>query len=72
MLDYYKGSNTLIGTKSRIEGLTLRATDADWTHGSGPVVEGPILALLVASTGRGAACDELTGEGLETLRSRTS
>ena len=72
LLDYYKGSNTIIGTKSRIDGLTLRATDADWSHGSGPVVEGPILALLVASTGRGAACDELTGEGLETLRSRTS
>ena len=72
LLDFYKGSNTLIGTKSRIDGLTLRATDADWSHGSGPVVEGPVLSLLVAATGRRAACDELTGEGLETLRSRTS
>ncbi len=72
VFDFYKGSNTLIGTKSRIDGLTLRATDTDWSHGSGPVVEGPILALLVAATGRRAACDELTGEGVETLRSRTS
>ena len=31
VLDFYKGSNTLIGTKSRIDGLTLKATDADWT-----------------------------------------
>ena len=72
LLDFYKGSNTLIGTKRRIDGLTLRATDADWSHGSGPVVQGPIQSLLIAATGRGPACDDLTGEGLETLRSRTS
>ena len=36
MLDFYKNSNTLIGTKNRIAGLTLKATDTDWTHGSGP------------------------------------
>lgn len=41
--DFYKGSNTLIGAKKRIAGLTLRATDQDWTHGSGPLVEGPML-----------------------------
>jgi uncharacterized protein (TIGR03083 family) len=70
VLDFYKRSNVLLGTKSRIEGLTLRATDADWSHGSGPVVEGPVLSLLVAATGRAAACDDLTGDGVATLRSR--
>jgi hypothetical protein len=34
--DFYKGSNLLIGSKNRIAGLTLRATDADWSHGTGP------------------------------------
>ena len=72
MLDFYKNSNTLIGTKSRIAGLTLRATDTDWTHGSGPVVEGPILDLLVASTGRSSALGQLSGDGVETLRERSS
>ncbi len=71
VLDFYKGSNTLIGTKSRIEGLTLTATDTDWSHGSGPSVEGPLLSLLVAATGRRSACQELSGEGVDTLRSRT-
>ena len=32
--DFYKRSNALIGTKRRIEGVSLRATDADWRHGS--------------------------------------
>ena len=72
VLDYYKGSNTLIGTKNRIAGLTLEATDADWSHGSGPTVRGPLLPLLMAVTGRAAALDDLTGEGVALLRSRCS
>jgi hypothetical protein len=31
--DFYRGSNTLIGTKRRIEGLALKATDDDGSHG---------------------------------------
>jgi len=68
--DFYQGSNTLIGSKRRIEGLALKATDTDWSHGSGAPVEGPMLSLLLAMTGRTAAYDDLTGEGVETLRSR--
>ena len=69
-LDFYKGSNALIGTKRRIDGVTLRATDTDWTHGSGPEASGPMLSLLLAATGRKAALDDLTGEGVAVLRSR--
>jgi uncharacterized protein (TIGR03083 family) len=68
--DFFKGSNLLIGSKKRIDGLTLRATDADWSHGSGPEVSGPLLSLVMAMTGRKAAIDELTGDGVTTLRSR--
>ena len=70
VLDFYKGSNTLIGTKSRIRGLQLKATDQDWSHGGGPLVEGPMLNLLVAATGRAAGCDGLSGDGVDTLRAR--
>ena len=70
VLDFYKNSNAIIGTKRRIDGVTLRATDADWTHGSGPEVQGPLLSLLLAGTGRQAALDDLTGEGVAVLRSR--
>ncbi len=68
--DFYAGSNLLIGSKKRIEGLTLRADDADWSHGSGPEVTGPAMSLLLAMTGRGAALGDLSGAGLPTLRSR--
>jgi uncharacterized protein (TIGR03083 family) len=68
--DFYKGSNLILGTKRRIEGLRLRATDADWSHGAGPEVAGPMLALLMAMTGRKAALTDLTGDGVSTLRSR--
>ena len=68
--EFYAGSNVLIGGKRRVEGVTLRATDADWSHGSGPEVSGPMLGLMLATTGRTAALDELTGPGVEVLRSR--
>jgi uncharacterized protein (TIGR03083 family) len=69
--DFYKGSNLLIGSKTRIAGLALRATDADWSHGTGPEVKGPILSLVMAMTGRKAADDDLAGDGVATLRSRS-
>jgi uncharacterized protein (TIGR03083 family) len=68
--DFYQSSNLLIGAKNRISGVTLRATDTDWQHGAGPEVSGPILALVLAMTGRKAALDDLTGEGVATLRER--
>jgi hypothetical protein len=61
----------LIGAKKRIDGLTLRATDASWSHGSGPLVEGPAHSLLMAMTGRPASIGDLAGEGLATLRARS-
>ncbi len=67
---FYRGSNLLIGGKRRAAGLTLRATDADWSAGSGPEVAGPAISLVLAITGRPAALDELSGEGLAALRKR--
>jgi uncharacterized protein (TIGR03083 family) len=68
--NFYKGSNTLIGAKNRIAGVTLHATDADWSHGSGPEVNGPLLSLVMAMTGRKVALNDLEGPGVEVLRSR--
>ncbi len=68
--DFYKGSNLLIGSKKRIEGLALRATDAQWSTGSGPEVSGPAISLVLAMTGREQALDDLSGEGVAALRAR--
>ena len=56
--------------RRRLAGLRLAATDADWTAGAGPTVEGPIAAMLLVLTGRSASLDELSGEGLPQLRAR--
>jgi len=68
--DFFQASNLLIGTKARIGGLTLRATDVDWTTGQGPEVSGPILSLLMAMTGRRAPLADLAGDGVDTLDAR--
>jgi uncharacterized protein (TIGR03083 family) len=70
VLDFFKKSNLIIGSKNRINGLRLRATDANWSHGSGPEVSGPAMSLLMAMTGRREAIADLAGEGVDTLRSR--
>lgn len=59
-----------VGAKQRAAGLRLTATDVDWSHGDGPEVQGAGEAILLALTGRTATLDELSGEGLATLRGR--
>lgn len=66
----YAGSNAIIGGKRRVAGLTLQATDADFSLGSGPLVQGPVLALLLATAGRPVVLDELSGPGVADLRAR--
>jgi uncharacterized protein (TIGR03083 family) len=68
--DAYKATNLVIGAKRRIAGVTLRATDTDWSHGSGPELSGPMLPILLAMTGRKDALDDLTGDGVADLRGR--
>jgi uncharacterized protein (TIGR03083 family) len=69
--DFYKRSNLLIGAKNRISGVTLRATDTPWRYGAGPEAAGPLIALIMAMTGRTVALDDLTGEGVARLRQVT-
>jgi uncharacterized protein (TIGR03083 family) len=68
--DFYKGSNLIIGAKKRIEGLQLKATDTDWSHGDGPEVSGAIVSLVMAMTGRKAVLADLSGDGVAALSSR--
>ncbi|MEZ0095891.1 maleylpyruvate isomerase family mycothiol-dependent enzyme [Streptacidiphilus sp. EB129] len=68
--DFFKGSNLLIGSKNRIDGLRLKADDLDWNHGTGPEVKGPMLSLLMVMTGRKAALADLRGDGVPTLVGR--
>lgn len=68
--DSWKNSNLLIGAKRRIAGLRLRATDANWAHGAGPEVAGPLMSLVLAMVGRKASHADLVGDGVLTLAER--
>lgn len=73
-----KTGKSMGGAKEHVSGLRLVADDADLAldaglaHGSGLVVTGPALALLLAVSGRTVALDELGGPGLPELRTRLS
>lgn len=68
--EYYQGSDLVVAAKRRIVGLRLVADDGPFATGSGPLVSGATLALVMAMTGRSAYCDDLDGEGVEILRDR--
>jgi uncharacterized protein (TIGR03083 family) len=54
--------------RRHLAGRTVRATDTDWTVGTGPEVAGSALALLLLLTGRATAVvDSLDGPGVATL-----
>jgi uncharacterized protein (TIGR03083 family) len=56
--------------RRRLAGLHFRATDLDWSWGSGPAVSGTAEVLLLAMTGRTAVLDELAGAGVSILGAR--
>lgn len=68
--EYYQGSDLVVLAKGRIGGLRLVATDGPFTAGSGQLVSGTTLALIMAMTGRTTYCEDLRGDGVATLRDR--
>jgi uncharacterized protein (TIGR03083 family) len=68
--DYYKGTGGPVNGKKRIAGLRMTATDSDWTTGSGPEVQGPLVTLIMAMCGRDFAVAQLTGAGTTELANR--
>lgn len=67
--DYYARTSGYVGSKKRVAGLRLRATDTDWSHGSGhQEVTGTMPQLILAMTGRrGPLLDGLSGSGAALL-----
>jgi uncharacterized protein (TIGR03083 family) len=60
----------LFAKRSSHRALRFEATDLDWSHGAGPTVRGPGLAILAALCGRRVVLDQLEGDGVSTLRER--
>lgn len=53
-----------------VSGLEFRATDQNWSSGSGALVEGTSEALTMGLGGRRSALDDLTGAGVSEVRGR--
>ncbi|WP_298585274.1 maleylpyruvate isomerase family mycothiol-dependent enzyme [uncultured Kocuria sp.] len=69
---FHVGKDFAVPSRSAAQGLHLVATDGPFEYGSGPLVSGTTLAIVMAMAGREPYCDDLTGEGLSILRSRCS
>lgn len=69
--EFYKRNGFPLKVKKRINGVTLRMTDADWSYGSGPEVAGPGIAVLMAMVGRKIALGDLNGDGVAVLSGRS-
>jgi uncharacterized protein (TIGR03083 family) len=62
-----KRPGTGTGGTRRRRGVTLTATDIDWSLGSGPEATGPAEAILMTLAGRRGAFGELSGDGTNVL-----
>jgi uncharacterized protein (TIGR03083 family) len=63
--------NPFVPAAARARGLRLRATDTDWTYGTGGhCVFGEAAHLASVLAGRRWALDQLTGDGVPLLRDR--
>jgi uncharacterized protein (TIGR03083 family) len=58
----------LASSRRRTRGLRFIATDVAWTRGDGPEVRGTGEAIIMAVAGRSAALGDLTGDGVNILR----
>jgi uncharacterized protein (TIGR03083 family) len=70
VLDALPTIGGFLGSKKRMKGLRWTATDLDWSWGEGPEVTGAAEPLILAAGGRPFGGDELSGEGVDTLRAR--
>ncbi|MCW2286926.1 uncharacterized protein (TIGR03083 family) [Leucobacter luti] len=76
--EFYAAKDFAVNSRSQVRGLRLEASDgADpsdpasrFSTGTGPVVRGPLLDLVLAMAGRPSACERLDGEGAAELRKR--
>lgn len=59
-----------VASRTNVVGLQLRADDGLFAAGSGPLVTGSTLALVMSMAGREIYLDELDGPGVQTLRMR--
>jgi uncharacterized protein (TIGR03083 family) len=68
--EFFARRNFAVPSSSRMADLHVQADDGPFTAGSGPLVTGSTLALVMSMAGRAPYVDELDGPGVQLLRTR--
>jgi uncharacterized protein (TIGR03083 family) len=68
--DFFAQRNFTVASHTHAADLQLRADDGPFAAGTGPLVTGPTLALVMSMAGRVPYLAELDGPGVPALRSR--
>lgn len=68
--EFFARRNFTVASHTHAAGLHLRADDGPFATGSGPLVTGTTLALVMSMAGRAPYLDQLGGPGVSILRSR--
>lgn len=67
---FYAQRDFAVASRTHVASLGLRADDGPFASGTGPLVTGPTLALVMSMAGRVPYLDQLHGPGVPLLRSR--
>jgi len=68
--DFFARRDFAVPSRTTVAGLQLRANDGSFATGTGPLVTGSTLALVMSMAGRAPYVDQLDGPGVPTLRAR--
>lgn len=68
--DFFARRDFTVSSRTHVSDLQLRADDGPFAAGTGPLVTGSTLALVMSMAGRVSYLAELDGPGVPTLRSR--
>jgi uncharacterized protein (TIGR03083 family) len=68
--DFFASRNFTVPSRTTVADLQLRANDGPFATGTGPLVSGSTLALVMSMAGRAPYVDQLEGPGVPTLRAR--
>lgn len=67
---FFASKNFAVQSRTMIAGLRLQASDADFSVGEGPLVQGRLLDLVLAMARRPQVLGQVTGDGVAGLSDR--
>lgn len=68
--EFFASRDFAVNSHRLVKGLSLRATDGPFVVGTGPMVSGSLLALVMTMAGRSVYLDQLEGPGVPILQAR--